>query len=124
MEQNTFEELVTEFEGDGEIQDMIQKLKNAQKELEIAQSDHKKEKLRREEAEKLLKGKCRKLLVCTLEKKLSELIKDIETVKKVCNEERKETGKLQVEIMKIDKSKLLNVHQGCTLKIFCRNYSI
>ena len=92
--------------------------------MEIAQSDHKKEKLRREEAEKLLKGKRRKLLVCTLEKKLSELIKDIETVKKVCNEERKETGKLQVEIMKIDKSKLLNIHQRCTLKIICRNYSI
>ena len=55
MEQNTFEELVTEFEGDGEIQDMIQKLKNAQKELEIAQSDHKKEKLREKKQKSCLK---------------------------------------------------------------------
>ena len=36
----------------------------------------------------------------------------------------KKQAKLQVEIMKIDKSKLLNVHQRCTLKIICRNYSI
>ena len=110
MEQNSFEELVTEFKGDGEIQDMMQKLQHAQKKLEMAQSGHKKERLRREEAEKLLKGKHKKLLVCTLEKKLSELRKDIETVKEVCNKERKETGRLQVEIMKINKSKLLNVH--------------